>query len=52
MQDHGKITLNEQQSGPFWYDSSMCKGVKIMIYKLWKKTGEVEGNKPKYQGEG
>lgn len=46
-QNCGKITLNEQQSGPFWYDGSMCIGVKIMIYKLWKKTGEAEGNKPK-----
>lgn len=50
-QDCGKITVNEQQSGPFWYDCRICKGVKMMIYKLWKKTGEVEGNKPKCQRE-
>lgn len=41
--DSGKITLTEQQLGPSWYDG------KMMIYTLWKKIGEVEENKPKYQ---
>lgn len=42
-QDSGKIPLTEQELGPFWYDG------KMMIYALWEKIGEVEGNKPKYQ---
>ena len=47
-QNSGKITLNKQHSGPFWYKSSVCNGAKMMVYKPWKKIGEV-GNKPKYQ---
>lgn len=27
----------------------MCNGANMMIYKPWKKIGEVEGNKPMYQ---
>lgn len=42
------LSINKQQSGPFWCKSSMCNGAKMMIYKPWKKIGEV-GNKPKYQ---
>lgn len=42
-QDSGRITLTEQQLGPFRYDG------KMMVYTLWKKIGEVEGNKPKFQ---
>lgn len=50
-QDHGKLLQMSNNQVPFGLMAGVCKEVKIMICKLWEKTGEVEGDKPKYQRE-
>lgn len=45
-QDHGKLLQMSNNQVSFGLMAGMCNGVKIMICKLWKKTGEVEGINP------